>query len=269
VGSDYFRTAEIPLASGRDFREADREGAPRVLIVNQTMAHRFWPGQSAIGHRVQVWHEWRTVVGVAQDIKYHRMNEPPQPFMYLPALQANGRDANILVRSEMPASAVIAAVREACGSLDPKVQPLETDELSALLRSSLFANRTAASIASVLGGLGILLAAVGVYGVLSYSVNQRFREIGIRIALGAQGRDVVGWVVGQGLRLAVLGASTGVAAAFAITRLMSSLLYGVSARDPLTFVSVVSFVTLAAGLAAYIPARRAMRVDPMVALRHE
>lgn len=271
VGPDYFRTTEIPLGSGRDFAEADRDGAPKVVVINQTMAKRFWPGQDAVGHRVHIWGDWRTIVGVARDIKYHRMNEPPQSFIYLPELQADdtSTDANILVRSQMSTAAVLADVRAVAKSLDPKIQPLETDTLTNLLHLSLFANRTAASVASTLGGLGILLAALGIYGVLSYSVSQRLREIGIRIALGAQRKDVLGLVVGQGMRLALAGAATGIVAAFAVTRLMGSLLYGVSATDPEIFGVVVCFVTSAAALAAYVPARRAMRVDPIEALRHE
>ncbi|MGB7684016.1 MAG: FtsX-like permease family protein, partial [Candidatus Acidiferrales bacterium] len=152
---------------------------------------------------------------------------------------------------------------------DSKVQPLETDNLDGLLRISMFANRTAASIASILGALGMILAGLGIYGVLSYTVTQRFREIGVRIALGAQRKDVLRLIVGEGLRLAVIGAAGGAGVAFAITRGMSSLLFGVSATDPVTFLAVIALVTLAAMLAAYIPARRAMRVDPMVALRYE
>ncbi|MFZ0085462.1 MAG: ABC transporter permease [Candidatus Acidiferrales bacterium] len=269
VGPDYFRVAQIPLVSGRDFAEQDREGAPKVVIVNQTMANRFWPAQEATGHRVHIWGDWRTVVGVVRDIKYHRMNEPPQSFIYLPQLQADGTDANILVRSQLPKAAVISAIRSAAQSLDSKVQPLETDSLEGLLKTSMFANRTAASLASVLGILGTLLAALGIYGVLSYSVSQRIREIGIRVALGAQRRHVLNLVVGHGLRLALLGAALGALAAAAVTHGMASLLFGVSATDPLTFVLVVLVVTVVASLAAYIPARRAMRVDPMVALRYE
>jgi predicted permease len=269
VGPEYFKVVQIPLIAGRDFSEQDRDGAPKAVIVNQTMANRFWPAQDATGHRVHIWGDWRTVVGVVHDIKYHRMNEPPEPFIYIPQLQADGTDANILVRSQLPTAAVISAVRSAAQSLDSKVQPLETDNLGGLLKVSMFANRTAASLASVLGILGTLLAALGIYGVLSYSVNQRTREIGIRVALGAQRPHVLRLVVGHGLRLSLLGVAIGAVAASVITQGMGSLLFGVSATDPLTFAIVVVVVTAVAVLAAYIPARRAMRVDPMVALRYE
>ena len=269
VGADYLHTLQIPLVSGRDFTEQDRADSPKVVIVNQTLAKRFWPGQDATGHRLRMWGDWRTVVGVARDIKYHRMNEPPQSFLYVPSLQARGTDANIIVRSELPTAAVVNAVRAAAISLDAKVQPLEADDLGGLLHISMFANRTAASLASVLGGLGLLLAALGIYGVLSYSVSQRFREIGIRVALGAQKGHVLRLVVGKGLQLAILGAVSGAAVALLGTRAMSNLLFGVSASDPLTFAAVALGVTCVAAFAAYLPARRAMRVDPLVALRYE
>ena len=269
VGANYFHTLQIPILNGRDFSEQDRPGAARAVIVNQTMAKHFWPGMNPVGHRVRVWGEWRTVAGVARDIKYHRVNEDPRPFIYLPSLQAGGTDANILVRSEMPTAAVVGLVRAAAKSLDSKVQPLESDDLENLLHVSLFANRVAATLASVLGALGMLLAAIGIYGVLSYSVSQRLREIGIRMALGAQSHDILRLVVGQGLLLAVIGAAAGTAIGLAATTAMASLLFGVSPTDPLTFVAVAGVVTLTAGLAAYIPARRALRVDPMVALRYE
>ena len=269
VGPDYFRVMQIPLVSGRDFSQQDRPGAPKVVIVNQTMANCFWPGKDATGHRVHIYGDWRTVVAVARDIKYHRMNEPPQPFIYLPELQVEGTDANILVRSQLPTATVVGAVRAAALSLDSKVQPVETDDLDGLLHVSLFANRIAATIAAVLGTLGMFLAALGIYGVLSYSVSQRFREIGIRIALGAQRNHVLGLVVAQGLRLAVFGTAVGIVAALMVTRGMSILLFGVSATDPITFAGVALLVTAVAVLAAYLPARRATRVDPMVALRHE
>jgi predicted permease len=269
VGPGYFHTLEIPMVAGRDFTDQDRAGAPLVVIVNQTMANHFWPGSDATGHRLKMQGEWRTVIGVARDIKYHRMNEEPRPFFYSPALQVDGTDANILVRSAMPTAAVVAAVRAAAQSLDSKVQPLETDDLENLLHVSLFANRVAATLAGILGMLGMLLAALGIFGVLSYSVSQRFREIGIRMALGAQTRDVLRLVIGHGLCLAVMGAALGAVAAVGITRWMGSLLFGVGALDLASFAVAVAVVTLAAGLAAYLPARRALRVDPIIALRYE
>jgi predicted permease len=269
VGPGYFQMMQIPMVAGRDFSNQDRAGTPLVVIVNQSMANRFWPGQRATGHRLRIQGEWRTVAGVARDIKYHRVNEEPQPFLYLPMLQAGRTDANILVRSEMPTAAVVSMVRAAAQSLDSKVQPLETVDLAGLVYVSLFANRMAATLATVLGVLGMLLAAIGIYGVLSYNVSQRFREIGIRMALGAQSRDILRLVVGQGLRLTVIGAGLGAAFGLAATSAMRSLLYGVSATDPLTFAAVVCVVALAGGFASYIPARRALRVDPLVALRYE
>jgi macrolide transport system ATP-binding/permease protein len=269
VGTDYFHMIQIPMVAGRDFSNQDRAGTPLVVIVNQTMANRFWPGQEATGHRLRIQGQWRIVAGVVRDIKYHRVNEEPQPFLYLPILQAGRADANILVRSELPTAAALSMVRAAAQSLDSKVQPLESGDLEGLLYVSLFANRMAATLASVLGALGMLLAAIGIYGVLSYSVSQRFREIGIRMALGAQSSDILRLVVGQGLRLAAIGAGLGAAFGLATSRAMSSLLFGVSASDPLTFAAVVCVVTLAGGIAAYIPARRALHVDPMVALRYE
>lgn len=269
VGADYFRTVGIPMIAGRDFAESDRDGAPRVLIVNQTMASRFWPGQDATGRQVRFWgHTW-TVAGVAHDVKYHRMNEPPESFMYLPQLQAGGMDVNLLVRSQMPTTAVIGAIRAAARSLDPNVQPLETDDLSGLLHASLFANRTAAGVATVLGGLGLLLAGLGIYGVLAYSVSQRLREIGIRMAMGAQSRDILRLVGRKGLGLAALGAAMGAAMSMALARAISSLLYGVTVVDPITFLTVGALLTIVSISACWVPTRRATRVDPIVALHYE
>jgi predicted permease len=269
VGPDYFRMIEIPLIAGRDFSDRDNADGPKVVIVNQTMANRFWPGENAVGHRLRAQDQWWTVAGVARDIKYHRMNEPPQSFMYFPALQDTATDANILVRTELPPAATMKAVRAAAASLDSKVQPVESDTLEGLLHVSLFANRTAATIAAILGALGMFLAALGIYGVLSYSVSQRVREIGIRVALGARSADIVNMIVGHGLRLALFGAVVGAAVGLALMQGMKSLLYGVSTSDPETFLSVIAILAAVAALAAYIPARRAMRVDPMVALRYE
>ena len=269
VGPNYFSLLEIPLIEGRDFSPSDKREAPRVCIVNQTMAKRFWPGRSAIGQRVGTYDEWWTVVGVARDVKYHMMNETPESFVYFPFLQHTGSDANILVKTTGNPLALLGGVRAAARAINPSATILEEDSLDGLLQVSLFANRTAAAFAANLGLLGVLLAAIGLYGVLSYTVGQRTHEIGVRMALGARPLDVLRLVVGQGMRLTLYGATIGLVAALAAGRLISGLLYGVSPTDPLTFVVVTLVLVVVAFAACYLPARRAMRVDPMVALRYE
>src|SRR4029077_18873205 len=234
-----------------------------------TMAHRFWPGPNNVGRRRGSWdHEW-TIAAVVKDIKYPSLNEDPQPFLYFPFWQHTGADANILIRTSGDPLAMLPQVREQVRGLDPGVAVLESDTVSNLLSVSLFAYRTAATLAAVLGGLGLILAAIGIYGVLSYSVSQRSHEIGIRMALGAGPKDVLGLVVGQGMRLTLMGVSLGLIAALATMHLLGSLLYGVTANDPVTFGVVMVTLCIVALVACYIPARRAMAVDPMVALRHE
>jgi predicted permease len=269
VGPNYFTMMQIPLVRGRDFSSQDRVDAPLVCIVNETMARRFWPGQDAIGRRIDAGSGWRTIVGVARDIKYHSINESPESFLYFPALQESETEANVLVRTSNDPRALLGAVRHEVQALDPNAAILTTADLGGLLHVSLFAQRTAASLATVLGLLGMLLAAVGIYGVLSYSVSQRTHEIGIRIALGALPGDIVSLVVGKGMRLVLISLAIGLFASLLATRVMSSLLFGVSATDPLTFFAVALLLAAAALAACYLPARRAMRVDPMVALRYE
>jgi len=269
VGPNYFSLMQIPILSGREFTSQDSKDSQRVCIVNQTMAERFWPGQNPIGRQVGTWeHKW-TIAGVVKDIKYHSLSEQPQPFLYVPFSQHTGGDANILVRTSGDPLKMLPQVREQVRAIDPGVAILESDTVSELLSVSLFAYRTAALLAAVLGALGLLLAAMGIYGVLSYSVSQRSHEIGIRMALGAEPRDVLGLVVGQGMRLTLAGVSLGLIVALATMHLLGSLLYGVTSTDPLTFASVMAVLSAVALVACYIPARRAMAVDPMVALRHE
>jgi predicted permease len=259
----------IPILSGREFTAQDRKDAPLVCIINQTMAQRFWPGQNPVGRHVGTWkHQW-TIAGVVKDIKYHSLSESPESFLYFSFLQDTAGDANILIRTTGDPLKFLPQVREQVRALDPEVAVLESDSVANLLSVSLFAYRTAATLAAVLGGLGLLLAAIGIYGVLSYSVSQRSHEIGIRMALGADRRNVLGLVVGQGVRLTLMGVGLGLITALAAMHLLGTLLYGVTANDPITFAVVMATLCAVALIACFIPARRAMAVDPIVALRHE
>jgi predicted permease len=269
VGPNYFSLMQIPIVEGRDFTDADRDGAPLVVIVNQTMARRFWPGQSALGHHIGRPGNWRTIVGVAKDIKYHSMTEESESFLYTPSLQTGETASNVLVRTTGNPAELLGAVRDAARALDSQVSVLQAASVDDLLQQSLFSYRVAASLASVLGGLGLLLAALGIYGVIAFTVSRRTHEIGIRMALGAQPRDVLRLIIGQGVWLAGIGLAFGILASIAVTRLMSQLLYGVAASDPVTFVGVAVLLSLVALAACYIPARRAMKLDPMSALRYE
>jgi putative ABC transport system permease protein len=233
------------------------------------MARRFWPGKDPVGHRVNFGNEWRTIVGVAKDIKYHSMQEEPESFLYMPLLQEGGTDANVLVRTNASTASMMGAVREQARLLDPNVPILESDDVSELARVSLFAQRIAAALASVLGVLGLLLAGLGIYGVISYGVGQRTQEIGIRLALGAQHGDVLRLVLNQGMRPVIVGAVAGIALGVGAARLLTHQLYGVQSNDPVTFAGVTAILCGVAILACWFPARRATRVDPMVALRHE
>jgi predicted permease len=269
VGANYFTTMKIPMVSGRDFMERDRRGAPDAMIVNETMARRFWPGKDPVGHRVNFDGRWQTIVGVAKDIKYHSMQEQPESFLYMPLLQGGGTDANVLVRTRASTASMIPVVRERARLLDPSVAVLESDDVSQLTRVSIFAQRIAAALASVLGILGLLLAALGIYGVISYGVGQRTQEIGIRLALGAQRQDVLRLVLNQGMRPVIVGAVAGIVLGFGAARLLTHQLYGVKSDDPVTFAVVTAILCAVAILACWFPAQRATKVDPMVALRHE
>ena len=275
ISPRYFQTLGTPLVQGRDFSDQDKEDAPRVVILSQKLAHRLWPGETAIGKRFA----WPTlegpprpaleVVGVAQDTKYRSLLNDAPLLLYLPVLQNYDGRETLVVRAAGDPGALIPAVRSEVAALDSRLPVFAVKTMDEHIAASLWKQRMAAGLISTFGLLAIVLATFGLYGVIAYSVSQRTREIGVRMALGAQARDVLRLVVGKGFRLVVMGVFVGLASAFALTRLMSSFLFGVTPTDPATFTAVAVLLSLVALLACYIPARRASRIDPMVALRYE
>ncbi|HEU5411903.1 MAG TPA: ABC transporter permease [Candidatus Acidoferrales bacterium] len=270
VGPDYFHVMGTSLISGRDFTGADGPGAQPVAIVNQAFVDRYWPGQNAIGKRVKD-DEWLTVVGVARNAKYRLLTYPPEPVVYLPLYQTYRytQDTVIHLRALGDPQAMAFAVERAVHQMNPDLPLFDVNPLTVTMQMGVVFQRIAAVFAASYGVLAMLLAAVGIYGVVAYATRQRTREIGIRMALGSERADIFRLVLGQGLRLAVAGLAIGVALSLVLTRFLKSSLYGVGATDALTFVTVAIALTAVTAVACYIPARRAMRVDPMVALRHE
>ena len=270
VSSRYFATLRIPLVAGRDFTDADQMGSERVAIVNEAFGHRFWPGADPLGRRFRTRGEWRTIVGVTRTAKYNRLDEPPWPFYYLPDQQGvSDLDLSLAVRTTGDPNAMVAAVRGAVRGLDPRVEPLRTQPLRQYVESVYFPQRMATGLLLVLGAVSLVLAALGVYGVVAYAVSQRTQEFGVRMALGASRRDVVWLVLRRGLVLTAMGVAVGLVLSLALTRLVASFLNGVSPFDPVTYLAGPVFLALVALLASGLPARRATKVDPGVALRCE
>jgi predicted permease len=271
VGLRFFETMGIQLIKGRDFTERDGENAPQVVIVNETMARRFWPNQDAVGKRFRFFGDefYREVVGVARDTKYNSLTEANAPFIYMPLLQ-NYADAGTLhVRATGDAAQMTAAVRDVAKELAPNVPLLNVQTLSDRIDQSLDGQRSQTRLLAFFGLLALLLSSIGIYGVMAYSVAQRTREIGIRMAMGARSRNVLSLVVRQGMTLVMVGVALGLIGAFAVTRLIGSLLFGVTAADPATFVVASLLLVGVAALAGYLPARRATKVDPLIALRYD
>jgi putative ABC transport system permease protein len=273
VDSIYFQTMGIPLLEGREFAADDNAFGKRVMVINQMMARQYWPRENPIGKRVTM-KDWGPpltgeIVGVVGDVKTNGLDEPVGPMIYWPYFQFPQNFNTIVVRSDGDPLRLASAAKAAIWAVD-KNQPISKIEtMEQVLSESLARRRLYMVLLAVFAAAALLLASVGIYGVVSYSVTQRRREMGIRIAIGAERGDVLRLVLGQGARAATLGIAFGIAAALVLTRLMASLLFGVSAADPLTFLAVALLLTLVSLAASYIPARRAMRVDPMVALRHE
>ena len=271
VTPTYLETLRIPLAHGRMFDQNDRQSTKKVAVINEATAKQLWPDQDAIGKRFHFFGEpdLREVVGVAKNIVLNQIGETPQPVIYLPMTQDYSPAATLQVRTSADPSVVIAGVRGQIQELAPTMAITNVQTVREIVDQGLWAPRAGAGLLTVFGALALILAAVGVYGVLSYSVSQQTREIGIRMSLGAQRQQVMRLVIGQGMNLAAIGLAIGLTLSFAITRVLTTLLFGVSAHDPVTFVLVPLALLLVSVLACYIPARRAISVDPIIALRYE
>ncbi|HEX8651881.1 MAG TPA: ABC transporter permease [Pyrinomonadaceae bacterium] len=274
ISSGYFQALAIPLQSGRQFNEDDgRADAQPVVIINETLARRYWQTSAlALGKRVRVGDErrpWRTVVGIVGDVKQYGLDTPSTMQVYLPHQQSPSQQMTLVVRAGGDPASQTAAVRNEIWAVDKDQPVYNIRTMEQVLAKSIAGRRFNMLLLGIFAGVALLLAAVGIYGVISYSVTQRTHEIGIRMALGAQGSDVLKMVVGQGMVLALIGVGIGMIASFALTRVISSLLFGVSATDPFTFGGIALLLTVVAFLACFIPARKAAKVDPMVALRYE
>ncbi len=274
VDPPYFETMHITILRGRIFSDADNETAPRVAIINQTMAARFWPHDDPIGKRFSMDGDtgpFMEVVGVTANGKYKTVAEDAAPFFYIPLAQNLASKLTLQIRTLGPPESLAAPVKEQISRLAPDLAIVDISTMDQLLAGAFgfFAFRVAATLATALGGIGLILAVVGVYGVVSFAASQRTREMGIRMALGASARDILKLVWLQGVRMVIAGIALGTGAAWALTRAMTHLLADISAGDPVTYITVAIILATVALLACYVPARRATRVDPMIGLRYE
>jgi putative ABC transport system permease protein len=273
AGADYFRTVRIPIVKGRAFSGADAEDAPRVAVISEALARRYFPNEDPLGRRVKVGAAesapWHTIVGVAGDVSRFMFDRETQPILYLSNQQIPDRGAYFVVRASGEPMSAVSAVRAQIAALDDKLPLFEIKSHEQAIADDLAGLRLATALMAMFGVMALALAGIGVYGVMAYAVSQRTREIGVRMALGAQQRDVLRLIIGQALKLAALGLAIGLPVALALGKVMAGALFGVVALDPMTFVAFTLLLTGVATLAGYLPARRAMRVDPLVALHYE
>lgn len=269
ISPEYFRTMGIEVLRGRAFTPQDMHGGQGVVVVNEVMAERYWKGREALGGRLEFGGQWLTVVGIVRAHKYRALNERPRPFMYLALDQFYRPDTTLQVKTSGEPGALTASIRAAMRAMDANLPLFNVTSLENHIGASTFTQRLGGTMLAVFGALALVLAAIGIYGVMSFSVGQRTREIGIRMALGAGRGNILAMVLRQGATLIALGLGIGLAIALAAANAITALLLNVSPRDPLTFAVVPALLAGVALLATYLPARRAARVDPLVALRHE
>ncbi|MCI0364381.1 MAG: ABC transporter permease, partial [Phycisphaerales bacterium] len=269
VGPHYFETMRIPLVHGRDVDGRDHEGSQRVVVINETMAQRFWPGGEALGRRLKVANDWLEIVGVAKDVKNRSLSEPPQPFFYLPLLQDYRSNMIVVARTAVEPEQMVHAVQSEVAALDPQIPVFQPTTLEEHIGVSLFQQRMAAMLLSAFGLLALSLATVGLYGVMAHTVSQRTRELGVRVAIGATHGNILKLILGQALFLSAIGIAAGSIVALILTRFLVHLLYGVGPADPVTFAIIPLLLFAVTFAAGYIPARRAIKIDPIMALRAE
>ena len=269
VGDDYFKTLGIPIIAGREFQRADDENAVPVVVVNETMAAKYWPGKDPIGQRLKVKDRWLQIVGVAKNVKYEDKLELPRTFFYVPMRQNFLKSNALLIRTRETPGAVKAALAHEVQALDPNLAPTAPFRVQEQVDRKGYTQRLAATLIAIFGGMALFLAAIGLYAVMSYFVSQSTRELGLRMALGANPRDLLRLVVSRGLQLTAAGIVLGGVAALILTRLMGNLLYRVSPHDPLAFGSALVVITIASLSACFLPAWRATRINPIQALRQQ
>jgi putative ABC transport system permease protein len=273
ITPNYFRAMGIPVLAGRDFSDADARDSMRVTIIDERLAREYWPNESPLGKRVRFGppesnEPWHTIVGVVGAVKHESLNLTQRKTVYLPHAQVTIDDMTLAVRAANPEN-LTPVIRGQVKAMDPDLPIINVRTMTEVVSRSVWQPRLYAILFGVFAAVALALASIGIYGVMAYSVSERTREIGVRVALGAQRRDVLKLVVAQGMTLTLIGAGVGLGAALALTRLMQTLLFEVSATDPLTFAVLAALLSVVALLACYLPARRATKVDPMIALRRE
>ncbi len=269
VGPDYFRTVNTPVVAGREFTAADAAETQPVLVVNQTLARRYFPKGDPTGRRVKISGEWRVIAGVVGDSKFFTIGEKPNPAIYLALAQSSAGNVNFVVRTAGDPALYARAVTNAIHSIDPVLPVYGVRPMETAISASYFGQRIGGAFLGFFGAVALVLAAIGLYGVLAYTVTQRSREVGIRMALGANRRNVLNLILGHGMRLAGAGLAIGLAIALAVTRLLRALLVDVSPTDVVTIASVCALLTAIAVIASFVPAYHASRIDPILAIRHE